>query len=162
MSAGQPGFQDVQDRLRDLSAQGDPREGVGATVDFEIFRAGFMAALGSRCGSKGGHPIPRYQALANAAKSAVHAHAKHSLTPRKGLMRLVLSTIGLAQASAAFPPANAAHNTERLCRPDRRGPPARGTDRGPEPGALCAADCQRTTSRCSSPLVAIAAPTGGY
>lgn len=56
MSAGQPGFWDVQDRLRELSAQGDPLEKLAATVDFELFRADLTAALGSRDRSKGGRP----------------------------------------------------------------------------------------------------------
>ena len=56
MSSGQPGFWDVQQRLRELSAQGDPLEKLAATVDFEIFRAGLAAALGSRDRAKGGRP----------------------------------------------------------------------------------------------------------
>jgi hypothetical protein len=36
MSAGQPGFWDVQDRLRELSAQGDPLEKLARTVDFGL------------------------------------------------------------------------------------------------------------------------------
>lgn len=56
MSAGQPGFWDVQDRLREVSAQGDPLEKLAATVDFEIFRAELAAALGARDGAKGGRP----------------------------------------------------------------------------------------------------------
>jgi hypothetical protein len=56
MSGGQPGFWDVQDRLRELSAQGDPLEKLAATVDFEIFRADLAAALGGRDRAKGGRP----------------------------------------------------------------------------------------------------------
>ncbi len=56
MSGGQPGFWDVQDRLRELSAQGDPLEKLAATVDFEIFRVELMAALGTRDHAKGGRP----------------------------------------------------------------------------------------------------------
>jgi IS5 family transposase len=56
MSSGQPGFWDVQDRLRELSAQGDPLEKLAATVDFELFRAELSAALGARDHSKGGRP----------------------------------------------------------------------------------------------------------
>jgi hypothetical protein len=37
MSGGQSGFWDVQDRLRELSVQGDPLEKLAATVDFEIW-----------------------------------------------------------------------------------------------------------------------------
>lgn len=35
MSACQAGFWDVEDRLRELPAQGDPLEKLAATVDFE-------------------------------------------------------------------------------------------------------------------------------
>jgi hypothetical protein len=48
MSAGQPGFWDVEDRLRELSAQGDPLEKLAATVDFELFRADLTASLASQ------------------------------------------------------------------------------------------------------------------
>lgn len=48
MSGGQPGFWDVQERLRELSARGDPLEKLAVTVDFELFRAVLAAALGSR------------------------------------------------------------------------------------------------------------------
>jgi hypothetical protein len=42
----QPGFWDVEQRLRELSAQGDPLEKLAATVDFEMFRADLAAVLG--------------------------------------------------------------------------------------------------------------------
>ena len=56
MHAGQPGFWDVEERLRELTARGDPLEKLGVTVDFEIFRADLEAALGPRDPSKGGRP----------------------------------------------------------------------------------------------------------
>jgi hypothetical protein len=56
MSSGQGRFWDVQDRLRELSAQGDPLEKLATTVDFELFRADLTAALGRRDRSKGGRP----------------------------------------------------------------------------------------------------------
>jgi len=56
MAGRQPGFWDVEDRLRELSAQGDPLEKLAATVDFEIFRAELDAAVGARDRSKGGRP----------------------------------------------------------------------------------------------------------
>lgn len=56
MAGRQPGFWDVEERLRELSAQGDPLEKLGATVDFEMFRADLVAALGRRDPSKGGRP----------------------------------------------------------------------------------------------------------
>lgn len=56
MAGRQRGFWDVEDRLRELSAQGDPLEKLAATVDFEMFRADLLAALGSRDPAKGGRP----------------------------------------------------------------------------------------------------------
>jgi transposase, IS5 family len=56
MVGRQPGFWDVEERLRELSAQGDPLEKLTATVDFQIFRTDLEAALGVRDRSKGGRP----------------------------------------------------------------------------------------------------------
>jgi hypothetical protein len=55
MSAGQPGFWDVAERLRELSAQGDALERLTATVEFEMFRAAF----GPRDRAKAGRPSIR-------------------------------------------------------------------------------------------------------
>jgi transposase, IS5 family len=56
MAGRQPGFWDIEHRLRELSAQGDPLEKLAATVDLEIFRDGLEIALGARDRSKGGRP----------------------------------------------------------------------------------------------------------
>ena len=56
MAGWQRGFWDGEERLRELSAQGDPLETLAATVDFEIFRAELEAATGPRDRSKGGRP----------------------------------------------------------------------------------------------------------
>ena len=53
---GQPGFWDIEHRLRELSEHGDPLEKLAATVDFEIFRAELIAALGPRDPARGGRP----------------------------------------------------------------------------------------------------------
>jgi hypothetical protein len=45
MAGRQLGFWDVEDRLRELSAQGDPLEKLAVTVDFEMFRVDLAAAL---------------------------------------------------------------------------------------------------------------------
>ena len=55
MAGDQPGFWDIEHRLRELSERGDPLEKLAATVDFEIFRAD-LAALGARDLAKGGRP----------------------------------------------------------------------------------------------------------
>ena len=52
----QPGFFDVDDRLRRLSDLGDQLEAYSATIDFEIFRPELEAALNYGDGSKGGRP----------------------------------------------------------------------------------------------------------
>ncbi len=56
MAGRQAGFWDVEQRLRELSEHGDPLEKLGATVDFEIFRADLVAALGRRDPARGGRP----------------------------------------------------------------------------------------------------------
>lgn len=53
---GQPGFFDVDERLKDLSAKGDALERLNAIVDFEVFRADLMRAVPRSDGSKGGRP----------------------------------------------------------------------------------------------------------
>ncbi len=54
--AAQPGFFDVEDRLRRLSDLGDQLEVYGRTVDFELFRHELEAALAYADGAKGGRP----------------------------------------------------------------------------------------------------------
>ena len=54
--AGQPGFFDGEERLRALSAAGDPLERLAAVVDFEVFRGDLERALGRADRSKGGRP----------------------------------------------------------------------------------------------------------
>ena len=72
MAGRQPGFWDVEERLRELSAQGDPLERLGATVDFEIFRAALDASVGPRDRSKGGRPpfdpVLKFRMLVRAAR----------------------------------------------------------------------------------------------
>ena len=53
---GEPGFFDVDDRLRRLSDLGDQLEAFRSAVNFEIFRADLDAALGYRSGTQGGRP----------------------------------------------------------------------------------------------------------
>lgn len=54
--AGQPGFFDADERLRWLSASGDPLERLRAVVDFEAFRAELETALPRADRSRGGRP----------------------------------------------------------------------------------------------------------
>lgn len=52
----QPGFFDVADRLRELSAKGDDLERIAGLVDFTMFRAELGRAVPRSDGSKGGRP----------------------------------------------------------------------------------------------------------
>jgi IS5 family transposase len=54
--AGQRGFWEVEERLKELSAEGDPLEKLGATVDFELFRPVLTQVLGGSHPSKSGRP----------------------------------------------------------------------------------------------------------
>lgn len=53
---GQPGFFDMSDRLRELSAKGDDLERIAAWVNFEQFRPELAQAVPRGNGSKGGRP----------------------------------------------------------------------------------------------------------
>ena len=53
---GQPGFFDVDERLRELSAKGDDLERIASLVDFERFRPDLERAAPRSDGSKGGRP----------------------------------------------------------------------------------------------------------
>ena len=52
----EPGFFDVDDRLRRLSDLGNQLEAFRSAVDFEIFRTDLEAALCYRSGPQGGRP----------------------------------------------------------------------------------------------------------
>jgi hypothetical protein len=54
--AGQPGSFDSNERLKALSAAGDPLERPGRVVDFELFRSELEVALARSDRAKGGRP----------------------------------------------------------------------------------------------------------
>ena len=54
--AGQPGFFDLDERYRSLSAAGDALERLARAVDFELFRPELDAALARSDRAKGGRP----------------------------------------------------------------------------------------------------------
>jgi IS5 family transposase len=54
--AGQPGFFDVEERLKQLSAKGDSLERLNAVVDFELFRTDLERAVPRADRSRGGRP----------------------------------------------------------------------------------------------------------
>jgi transposase, IS5 family len=53
---GQPGFFDVEDRLKQLTAKGDALERLNAVVDFELFRTDLEGAVPRSDRAKGGRP----------------------------------------------------------------------------------------------------------
>ena len=53
---GQPGFSDVDERLKDLTAKGDALERLSRIIDFELFRGDLARAVPRSDGSKGGRP----------------------------------------------------------------------------------------------------------
>jgi len=71
-----------------------------------------------------GRSMPRHHARANAANSAVRAHVEHPFAHQKGIMGLVIRTIGLARESAAVTLTNMAYNMKRWCWLGRRAVPA--------------------------------------
>ena len=54
--AGQPGFFDANERLKALSAAGDPLERLTQIIDFEVFRGELEAALSRSDRARGGRP----------------------------------------------------------------------------------------------------------
>jgi IS5 family transposase len=56
MADRMPGFFDIEERLRELSAKGDDLERVKALVDFEMFRPSLEAAVPRADRTKGGRP----------------------------------------------------------------------------------------------------------
>jgi transposase, IS5 family len=54
--ADQPGFFDLDERCRALSAAGDPLERLAQVVDFELFRVELEAALNRSDRARGGRP----------------------------------------------------------------------------------------------------------
>jgi hypothetical protein len=68
--------------------------------------------------------MPRHVAKANAAKSAVRAPVEHPFAHQKGVMGLVIRTIGIARARATVTLANMACSMKRWCWLERRGLPA--------------------------------------
>ena len=63
----QRGLGDVEDLVKKLSAEGDPLERLGKTVDFELFRRAWLRPLGSgdRCkvGRLGFDPVLKFKML---------------------------------------------------------------------------------------------------
>jgi IS5 family transposase len=56
MAKGSPGFFDMDERLKELSAKGDDLERLNALIDFEMFRCELEAAVPRSDRAKGGRP----------------------------------------------------------------------------------------------------------
>jgi IS5 family transposase len=97
--ADQPGFFDVDDRRRWLSAAGDPLARLAAVVDFEAFRAELEAALGRSDRAKGGRPpydaVLRFRLLVlQTLYTRSDEQAEYQLRDRRSFMRFVALGLG--------------------------------------------------------------------
>ena len=92
--ASQPGFFDVEDRLKRLSDLGDQLEAFSAAVDFEIFRLTLDEALAYSDGTKGGRPpldpVMMFKVLViQAANSLSDERAEYLVNDRLSFMRFL-------------------------------------------------------------------------
>ena len=90
----QPGFFDVEDRLRRLSDLGDQLEAFSAAVDFELFRPTLDAALAYADGAKGGRPpldpVMMFKVLViQAANNLSDERAEYLVNDRLSFMRFL-------------------------------------------------------------------------
>jgi transposase, IS5 family len=101
MAGRQPGFFDVEDRLRELSAKGDDLERIAALVDFEQFRPDLERAVPRSDGTKGGRPgfdhVLMFKALLLQAMHALSdERAEYLVKDRLSFMRFL--GLGLGDA----------------------------------------------------------------
>ena len=92
--SGQPGFFDVDERLRRLSGLGDQLEAFAAAVDFELLRPVLDAALDYSDGSKGGRPpldaVMMFKVLViQAANGLSDERAEYLINDRLSFMRFL-------------------------------------------------------------------------
>ncbi len=90
--AKQPGFWDVEERLKEISADGDPLEALDRTVDFERFRPILERAAGKPRGPKGGRPaldvVPEFKMLVLQGRHGLSLEAtENAVRDRPGWMR---------------------------------------------------------------------------
>ena len=95
----QPGFFDVEDRLKRLSDLGDHLEAFAAAVDFELFRAALDAALSYADGAKGGRPpldpVMMFKVLViQAANGLSDERAEYLINDRLSFMRFLGLSLG--------------------------------------------------------------------
>jgi len=96
---GQPGFFDVEDRLKRLSDLGDQLEAFSAAVDFETFRPALNAALAYSDGAKGGRPpldpVMMFKLLViQAANGLSDERAEYLINDRLSFMRFLELGLG--------------------------------------------------------------------
>jgi IS5 family transposase len=106
MASGMPGFFDIDERLKDLSAKGDDLERLKAVVDFEMFRTALEAAVSRKDRAKGGRPpfdsVLMFKILILQAMHALSdERAEYLIKDRLSFMRF----LGLSLADAV-PDAN--------------------------------------------------------
>ena len=97
----QPGFFDLDGRMRELSAKGDGLERIAGLVDFEIFRADMERAVPRSHGAKGGRPafdrVLMFKALLLQAMHALSdERCEYLIRDRLSFMRFL--GLGLADA----------------------------------------------------------------
>ena len=90
--AKQPGFWDVEERLKEISADGDPLETLAGAVDFERFRPILERAAGKPPGPKGGRPaldvVPEFRMLVLQSFNGLSLAATEAMArDRPGWMR---------------------------------------------------------------------------
>lgn len=91
---GQPGFFDIDERLKRLSDLGDQLEGFAGAVDFEIFRTDLVKALAYSDGSQGGRPpfdpVMMFKVLViQAANSLSDERTEFLISDRLSFMRFL-------------------------------------------------------------------------
>jgi IS5 family transposase len=122
---GQPGFFDVEERLKELSAKGDELERLNAVVDFELFRSELEGAVPRSDRSKGGRPpfdhVLMFKVLIlQASHSLSDERTEYLIKDRLSFMRFL--GLGLADT---VPDANTIWTfREALTRAKLRGKPA--------------------------------------
>jgi IS5 family transposase len=77
-----------------------------------LSRRGFVSRLHRK--KPRGRPMPERTRLANAQKSKVRSAVEHVFAHQKGLMGLVIRTIGLTRARLKIGVANLAYNMRRF------------------------------------------------
>ena len=92
--ATQPGFLDVEDRLKRLSDLGDQLEAFSAAVDFELFRPTLDTVLAYSDGVRGGRPpldpVMMFKVLViQAANSLSDERAEYLINDRLSFMRFL-------------------------------------------------------------------------